>query len=206
MFAFLNEVGGQIDEFNARINTLEPPELEISESGLTDLYVRRRNIVQLSPPAPIVADSAEDALDVVFEHLINEPVVERRVYATRWRVFSDLHRSYLRAGIRRDLLHERVQVVSGPLRAPIDFAIINGRVYQLAHTWSFQVAGLADVAKEVKAWGYTMQALRNAGGEVVEADRATEIAADVDVEVLYAAPTTTPASRSLPKPSGSSTM
>jgi hypothetical protein len=122
--------------------------------------------------------------------LINEPVVERRGYATRWRVFSDLHRSYLRAGIRRDLLHERVQVTSGPLHTPIDFAIANGRVYQLAHTWSFQIASLADVAKEVKAWGYTMQALRNAGGEVVDAGGTTEIAADVNVEILYAEPTT----------------
>lgn len=82
-----------------------------------------------------------------------------------------------------------MQVTSGPLHTPIDFAIANGRVYQVAHTWSFQIASLADVAKEVEAWGYTIQALRNSGGEVVEADGTTEIAADVNVAVLYAEPT-----------------
>jgi hypothetical protein len=190
LFAFLNDVGDRIDEFNARINSLEPPNFELSESWLTDLSLRRRNIVQLSSPAPVDADSAEDALEVVFEHLINEPAVEHRGYATRLRVFSDLHRSYLRAGIRQDLLHERVRLASGPLQAPIDFAVANGKVYQLAHTWSFQIASLPEVSKEVKAWGYTVQALRNAGGEVIGRDGTTQIAANVDVEVLYAEPTT----------------
>src|ERR1700716_3718349 len=58
LFAFLNDVGDRIDEFNARINSLEPPNFELSESWLTDLSLRRRNIVQLSSPAPVDADSA----------------------------------------------------------------------------------------------------------------------------------------------------
>ena len=84
-------------------------------------------------------------------------------------------------------------------RERVDFAVTNGRVVQLAHTWSFQVADQADLAEHVKAWGWTIRDARDYGGALLSPDTADlKVDKGVDVEVVYVGP------RSVGCPMGSS--
>lgn len=186
LFAFLTEVGRRIDLSDA----LETAAPELSEDWLTDLHERHRNVIQLSPPAPLVADNAEDALDLVFSQLIEPDFTpEQRSYLTKHRLMSTLRTSYRQAGIQPAMIRERTVLSTGRLHTPIDFAVANGRAVQLAQTWSFQIQGHVEVAKEVKAWGYTIEALKVLGG-VLDGASPVRVEPDVDIEVLYARPLT----------------
>jgi hypothetical protein len=50
----------------------------VADEALAELHHDHRNIVQLSPPAPIVATHAEAALDIIFDHMIIDPASQRR--------------------------------------------------------------------------------------------------------------------------------
>jgi hypothetical protein len=51
--------------------------LPFDEHWLHRLHHDHRNIVQLSPPAPIVASHAEAALDIIFKHMIIDPATQQ---------------------------------------------------------------------------------------------------------------------------------
>jgi hypothetical protein len=72
VWAFLDRVGHDMDAYDRSQETLFESEVELSEAWLEQLFVEHRNVVQLSPPAPLVADSAEEALERVFDQLILE--------------------------------------------------------------------------------------------------------------------------------------
>lgn len=190
-YSFVQDVGFQIDmnDWATETDQLAGPG-ELTEAWLLDLHQQQQNLVQLSTPAPIAADTAEDALDLIFEQLVIDPAVQHRGYATRHRVFSTLRQSYHTAGVALAHLERRVLLKSGSLQAPLDFVVANGRALQLAHTWSFQVASYADVARDVKAWGYTMAEVRESGGVVSGHDRRIQVDPRVQIEVIYAPPRT----------------
>lgn len=191
-YAFVQDIGFRIDINDWAVEAEAPSGFEeLTEAWLVDLCQQQQNLVQLSRPAPITAETAEDALDLIFEHLVLDPVVQSRGYATRHRVFSALRRSYLSAGVDLAHLDRRVSLESGSLRAPLDFVVANGRALQLAQTWSFQVASHADVARDVKAWGYTVASLRAAGGVISSRERTIPVDSDVQLEVIFAPPRTT---------------
>jgi len=70
----------------------------------------------------------------------------------------------------------------------MDFVIGNGLALQLAHTWSFQVQGFAEVAKEVKAWAHTLARVRE-GGRTDDEHRAA-IHPDIPIDIVFAPPRT----------------
>lgn len=189
-FAFLNDVGRRIDNYMTMPDEWPSTrEEEVSEAWLRELHERYRNVVQLSPPTPIVADSAEEALVHVFDHLVSDGATGRRPYVTRRNILAEIRTGYRRAGIRLDLVHERALLTAGEFHAQPDFAVGNGAVVQLVQAWSFQIQGHPEVAKEVKAWGYTMKSLRGAGGRI-DGEHTSSIDRDVPIEVIYAEPRT----------------
>lgn len=186
--AFMNDIGKRLDTFALMQSD------DISEDWLSDLQQRQRNVVQLSVPAPVIAESAEEALEFVFSQVITDDGNGTgglpRGYATRLRLFSELRSSYRRANIRGDLIREKSSVLAEGLHAPMDFVVGNGVAVQLAHTWSFQIQSLGEVAKDVKSWGFTLERLIRHGGRTAGEDPA-EIPAGVPVEVVFAPPITT---------------
>ena len=185
--AFMNEIGSKLDTFALMQGD------EISESWLGDLQRRHRNVVQLSAPAPVLAETAEEALEFVFSQVIadgaNGAEVLPRGYATRLRLFSELRSSYRRANIRTGLIREKSSVVTGGFQAPMDFVIGNGVAVQLAHTWSFQIQSLSEVTKDIKSWGFTLERLLRNGGHT-GGEEPAEIPAGIPVEVVFAPPIT----------------
>ena len=57
-WAFIDGIGQELDRFEASTAELFEPEVPVSEQWLWDLHRRHRNIVQLSPPIPMLAETA----------------------------------------------------------------------------------------------------------------------------------------------------
>lgn len=53
---------------------VDPSTEYLTESWLYGLYQDHRNVVQLAQPTPMLAASAEEVLDIVFERMVIDPV------------------------------------------------------------------------------------------------------------------------------------
>lgn len=190
VWSFIDEVGAQIDTHEAGMDMLFGPGEPLSEEWLADLHRRHRNIVQVTPPVPMLADSADDALDGIFDQLVLDPARREFRFEKKNRAVAALRAAYLHEALRPDLdLRERVVLDTGHHREPVDFAVTNGQVLQIAHAWSFQIPGQEDLAESIKAWGWTIADAQAGGGSVQDrAGRSFEVGKDVDVRVVYVPP------------------
>lgn len=153
-----------------------------------------RSIVQLSPPAPILAESAEQALDLIFGRLIIDPVSERQPRPVNKHLLtSRLREAYRSAKIADHLIRPRAEVFVGEhVHSLVDFAIANGTAVQLTQAWSFRRAQIDTLSTEVKAWGYALERLRRGeNARVVDVnDQISKISKNVDLQVVVAPPVT----------------
>jgi len=191
--SFLTRVGLQIDETRALMED-GAAVVPLDDSWLQSLYYDHRNVVQLSPPAPMVAEDAEQALDVLFSRQVIDPLLQpREKIITKWRVVSDLREAYRRAAIDARLIQPKAELFVGShVHTALDFAIVADRALQLTQGWSFRRTQVEEVSVQVKAWGYAIGLLRDRQeARLVSADeQVSEIAPDVDLEVVVAQPKT----------------
>jgi hypothetical protein len=190
VWSFLDGIGRQIDRHERSLEMLWQPEEPLSEEWLEDLFVEHRNIVQLTPPAPMVAESVEEALEQVFDELVLDPAQRRFSFRKKHVALAAVRAAYRRNAIMKGHnLQERVILKSSAYDTGFDFAVTNGKVLQLTQTWSFQVPDQAALAEQVMAWGWTMADVRRDGGRVVASEgRQLWVPSDVDVEVVYVPP------------------
>ena len=189
VWSFIDRLGGEIDQYQDSLESLLEADIDLSEDWLECLYRDHRNIVQLSPPAPMVADSAEDALDRVFDLMILDPARQR--YGNRWKneVLAATRRAYRRHSITASDIHERVELSTKSYNDRFDFAVTNGTTLQLVRSWSFQISGWRQVSEQIKSWGWTVQSTRDDGGFITVRDgRSFDVQTDVDIEVIYVPP------------------
>ena len=192
VWEFIDRIARHVDAYEQAIEQpqLEAPEVDVSEEWLRGLHASHRNIVQFSEPRPLLAKDASAALDEIFAELIVDPARRRGAENNKHPALAAIRRAYRAAGLRRDeQLFERVLVHAGDHHERLDFAVANGRVVQLAQTWSFQVVDQDLLSEHVKAWGWTMQTVRAEGGVIEPASGATvEIPRDVKLAAVYAPP------------------
>lgn len=157
---------------------------QLSEPELKQFYADHRNIVQLSMPIPMVAADADEALDSIFVHQICDPAPRPR--ARNKRVAQDaLRRSYQARRIGEENLQERVTLQANRHEETVDFAVTNGRVVQLTHTWPFPTTNYKTFSNRVRGWGYTIRDMRTDGGIVSTNEATFEVDPTVDIEVVY---------------------
>lgn len=182
------------EEIDSRYSMMENGEGEpLDASWLDQLHHDHRNVVQLSSPTPVVAESVETALDLIFRRLIIDPVSQPRDFITKHKVLAELRDAYWRADLDPRLVRPKVEVFVGDrLHTPIDFAIANGTTLQLTQAWSFQRSGVGDIATQVKAWGYALNRVKEGeAARVVAADnRVSGLTREVDLQVAVAPPRT----------------
>jgi hypothetical protein len=189
VWMFMDSMGRAIDDHQRATQTLFAPEVELSESWLEGVYASHRNIVQLSPPAPMVADSADEALDRVFDLLVVDPAHRRYRFQKKHVALAAVRAAYVKHFLRTGVdIKERCTLETPAHKERLDFAVANGSVVQLTHTWSFQVPDQDMLAEQVKAWGWTVHDLRGHGGVLAVGERLYEAPRDVDVEVVYVPP------------------
>lgn len=188
-WAFIGRVGSQIDAYELSMDQLFEAEVEPSEDWLFQMHHEHRNVVQLSRPTPMVAESADEALDRVFDLVVLDPAQRRYPFQKKHAALAAVRRAYRQHAIRPRIgYRERVRLETDHHRERFDFAVFNGGVLQLTHTWSFQVPDQEGLAEQVKAWGWTVQEARHKGGRVVSYDQILRVRPDVDVEVVYVPP------------------
>jgi hypothetical protein len=160
----------------------------ISTAFLRRRAIEMQNIVQFSAPAPVVADSAEAALELIFDQLVLDAARKRFPFEKKHRAQGAARRAYQTHDVPADAVRERAPVRSGVFDGAFDFAVHNGRTVQLVQCWSFQLPNQADLAEQVKAWSWLVHELRKAGGELAATDRDVDVPADLDIFAIAIPP------------------
>jgi Protein of unknown function (DUF3037) len=148
-----------------------------------------RNVVQFTPPAPVAAPTAEDALDTLFGQLVVDVAARKFPWARKHAAVGTTRRAYKQQEIPQDRIAERVTVSAGPYEGAFDFAVHNGEAVQLVQCWSFQLPGQIELADQVKAWAWVARSLReHGGGEVRKGDAAFRADDQVNLATVYLPP------------------
>ena len=147
----------------------------VDEAWLTRLSADSANVLQFTHPLPVVAESAEDAIDLLWNELIVDPTAKQFRFAKKSRAVSAFAHALRANGVPDDHVIRRTIVRSEPFHAPMDFAIHNGRVSQLTNCWSFQLPDKESLMEEITSWAWTVRDLRRNGGSVANRDGMIEI-------------------------------
>ena len=189
VWSFMEWVGDTIEEYQSSFESLFEPHEDIDEEWLERLYEDRRHVVQLSPPALMVAHTAEQALDRVFELMIYDRSEPRKRYQKKTEALAALRKAFIYHTLKKNRdYRERVVLAADRHRERFDFVISNGRALQLTHSWSFQNPNQERLSSQIKSWGWTVRKTREVGGRVDLPDDSLEVASDVAVEVVYIPP------------------
>jgi len=190
VWSFMDRVGSKIDQYEQESESLFGPGMELGEDWLDTLYRDHQNIVQLSPPTPVAAESADEAMDRIFELLIVDPASRKYRFQKKNVALAAVRSAYREKSIRKGIdVRERVQLMTPHHNGRFDFAITNGHVLQLTQTFSFQVPNQEELAEQIKAWGWTVHDAQLRGGNIATAQGETfQVESDVDFEVVYIAP------------------
>ena len=191
VWAFCDRVGADIDRFDDSLHGLFDADIELSEDWLETLHTQHRNVVQLSPPTPMAADSADEALDRLFSQMILDPARHRRsTVTTKHGVLAAMRSAYRECGLRRNRRFvERARLSTVDHSMPVDFAVVNGRALQLVQTWSFQAADQQALAQQVRCWGWVMHRTRMEGGHLNgSGEQVCEVNRDIPITAVYVPP------------------
>lgn len=167
-----------------------------SEAWVNDMRTFHNNCVQVSDALPVVADSAEEAVALLFDRLVSEPPRTKRS-TSHSRAVTRLREAYAQRLPDLSLLN-RVRVHSGRQQMDFDFALADGSIQQLSRVWAFDLKDSALQVDRVQAWGFRIEELRDNGGELTASGgQSFEVSHDVPVRVLYVPPSNAEGNESL---------
>jgi hypothetical protein len=173
---------------------------QLDSAWLYREHERLGNLVQLTAPAPVIAEDVDQAIAQVFDVFVVDP--ERRTRRTKAAAISALRNAFADAELPQQALYDRgVRAVVGRQQVAIDFAVANGNLVQLAHGWSFQSNEPTITVQQIKAWSWTLRDVRDGEGIVQVRDRGElrsyDVPENVAIDVVYVPPETDEGRRSL---------
>jgi hypothetical protein len=168
----------------AELADVEP----ISTGYVLQLSEEMQNVVQLTPPMPVAAGSADEALDLLFGELLVDPTALRFRFDKKNRAQASTRRAYKAHDIPVEAVTEHAPLVAGPYEGVFDFAVANGGVVQLVQCWSFQLPNQVELADQVKAWAWVVRELRREGGHLTFGEREAEAQRDVEIAAVFSPP------------------
>jgi len=185
----MDQVARTIDAFVSVDGMLFPPPDApvVNEDWLLQMSQESRNLLQFSPPIPVLANSAQEALDLIFDELLLDPERRRFRFKKKQTALGAVAQAYTREGLDR-FVHQRAHIKGGRHSELLDFVVANGRVVQLTQCYSFQIPNSVDLLESIKALAWTLHAIREGGGLAVVGDVERPIPQDVDVEIVYVQP------------------
>lgn len=144
------------------------------------------------PPYPIIAETAAAGIQLLFDHLVEDPHVRpRTLFGTRVNTYvAEQFRLSLPAGTRVTV-QPRPHVLVGSAPRTANFAVTDAQVEQITNAWSFNLSDVDLVSTQIQAWAGHMGRLRRRGG-VLEAKGHPPlvIPGDVQLRVVYEEPHT----------------
>lgn len=162
----------------------------VGEAWLARLASESANVLQFTRPLPVVAESAEEAIDLLWDELVVDPAARRFRFTKKHRAVSAFSHALKAHHVPDKRVVRRTTVRSGSFQASMDFAIHNGRVAQLTNCWSFQLPDKESLLEEITSWAWTVRDLRRNGGSVANGDGVLEIADgnETAIYVIYVPP------------------
>jgi hypothetical protein len=145
-----------------------------------------RNVVQYTPPQPILAVDVAAAMEKLWNTFIVDHVPQKRESLSRHQIRTRYLKSLQQFQLTPDQLKAKVKLSTGHSTTSIDVAVYNGVAKRLTQCWSFQVKDTESVLNEVKAWGWTMRDLRRSGGEIRTSTSRIQVPGEVELSVVYA--------------------
>ena len=137
-----------------------------SEGWLANLASEQRGIVQFTAPQPVDVESAQAAVEMLWDQLIVEPSPRTYDFKNKHVALGAVREALRKVNITDDNLWRTVRLESGGFRAPIDFAVHDGRVAYLTQCWSFELPDKDRLLDEIQSWSWTMRSLRAWGGDL----------------------------------------
>lgn len=159
---------------------------EINEVWLAEMASQSRNVVQYTPPQPILAVDVAAAMEKLWNTFIVDHVPQKRESLSRHQIRTRYLKCLQQFQLTPDQLKAKVKLSTGHSTTSIDVAVYNGVAKRLTQCWSFQVKDTESVLNEVKAWGWTMRDLRRSGGEIRTSTRRIQVPGEVELSVVYA--------------------
>jgi hypothetical protein len=158
-----------------------------SEQWLQQLALDSNNLLQYSPPQPVLALSAGDALERLWGSFIVEPAKQSRASIPRNSVVAR-YWSVLRDAVGPKHLKRSFVLDAQHTHSTIDVSLHNGIVKELTQCWSFQVKDKSVLLNDVKSWAFTIIQLRESGGKLHDRSHRIvyDVPKDVNVSVVYA--------------------
>ena len=177
-------------DFRSEVDSARSRHQMFSESWLRRVWQESGNLLQLTEPAPIAAQSLEAAS----AQLVGQFLEERRRSAlgaapTRSTAQARIRKAYADLGLkpRRHFL-EKPLVRGGTHKGVFDFVVRSSHAVQLTHTWNFRVQDLPRVIEEVKAWAWTVQDIRENGGSGTVNETRFDVPREVAVNAVVVQP------------------
>ena len=163
--------------------------VRLTERWLEDLAYSHRNLVQLTLPAPVVASSLYEAVEMVRSTVLCDLRAAPISTMTKRHVSSALKREFARHNVKGKALQEHVSLMTSAFSEQFDFAITNGRALQLTQTWSFQTDDQLRILQQVKGWGWTVENVQQHGATIVtKSGLALNVNKGIPIAVVYAPP------------------
>jgi len=176
----------RVSEANEQGRT-DPSLPNVDSAWLLRLSAENANILQYSAPVPVVANSAQQALDLLWGQLIVEPEARARNFVSKHRALGRVTTA-LRNSVGQEHFGRKALIETTSTHGTIDFAAHNGRIVELTQCWSFQVANTAQLLDDIKAWAWTIRDLRRSGGVVRIDGLAFDADRDVSLSSVYVPP------------------
>lgn len=159
----------------------------IDEEWLNRLVVESANLIQFSQPQPIIAQSAQHAIELLWDSLIY--VHERRTleYESKHRIRSQTLSAFREANIdtRRNVKQKKRLQTKRGMYHDIDYTVHNGHAVYLTQIWSFQTPKADEMLDDIMSWAWTIRDLRTGDGGVIIVDR-EELSVSPSIKVAAA--------------------
>lgn len=161
----------------------------ITEDWLLQFARDSGNILQLSPPIPVVADDSQEVFDLLWDRFIVEPGTKARGIKIKRTAVGKVRQSLTKSNIGHHHFQEQVTLHTANSHVEIDFAVHNGQIVHMTHCWSFQLVDQERLLEDVKAWAWTVRDLRRADGHIrMSEDRRLRVPSKVPVAAVYIPP------------------
>jgi len=181
--AFTASLDEQIDDPEGlTFNSVRP-----STAWLESLAQEMSNVIQVTDPAPVPAESAETALDLVFERLVVDPARVTYRFKKKHQAQAAARRAYREKKVPDSAVQAQSRVASRAYDFQFDFAVRNGEAVQLLQCWSFELPNQAELTEQVKAWAWMVHEVRSNGGYLI-GEETIEVPAGLDIASIYIPP------------------
>ena len=192
----LRELSAWMTWFSRTIARHATPSIDGSQTvsawWIEHLRGRQSNAIQFSEAAPIDAGSSQEAINLLFPHLVEREVSHRR---------RSMNRSVIRQSVRDIYLYEdgyalnrdlfvQPRATIGKQHGTFDILRDSTRSRKLTNVWAFNVQRLEGLERDIQSWNFLVGRLRSAGAELATSrGRSLEIAHDAPIDVVFDPPT-----------------